>query len=69
MTESRNREQHTRLRQPTTYPREASANETGAKGSGKRVAAGRSIYQEEFQRNHGPDLDEALDVVESGNEW
>lgn len=43
--------------------------ETSAKGGAVRVTAGRSAYREEFQRNYGPDLDEALDSVESGHEF
>jgi len=64
MIESRRSEQRTKERQPMSYHRE-----TSAKGGAVRVTAGRSAYREEFQRNYGPDLDEALDSVESGHEF
>jgi len=42
-------------------------------GSGKAVAgavaAGRSAYRDEYECDHGPDLDEPLDGNESGIEF
>lgn len=43
--------------------------EPRATGGAVPVRTGRSAYREEFQRNYGPDLDEALDRVESGLEF
>jgi hypothetical protein len=33
------------------------------------AAAGRTAYRDEFERDFGPDLDEPLDVTESGHEF
>jgi len=33
------------------------------------LAAAGTVYREEFQRDVGPDLDEPLDVTESGREF
>jgi hypothetical protein len=40
-----------------------------AKGGAGPVAAGRTAYREEYERNYGPDLDEPLDRAESGHEF
>lgn len=64
MTVSRRSEQHTKEWQPMSYHREPRAT-----GGAVPVRTGRSAYREEFQRNYGPDLDEALDRVESGLEF
>jgi hypothetical protein len=37
------------------------------KGGAGAVAAGRTAYREEYQRDYGPDLDEPLDGTESGH--
>jgi hypothetical protein len=62
MTESRNSEHHTKMHQEKTYHGVAST-----KGGGGAVAAGRTAYREEYQRDYGPDLDEPLDRTESGH--
>ena len=62
MTEPRNSEFYTKVYQKLTYHRIAST-----KGGGGAVAAGRSAYREEYQRDYGPDLDEPLDRTESGH--
>ena len=36
---------------------------------GSRAAAGGTAYREEFQHDHGPDLDESLDGAESGTNF
>jgi hypothetical protein len=64
MTEPRNSEHHTKVYQEETHHGVASPKD----GAGI-VAAGRSAYREEFQRDYGPDLDESLDVTESGHEF
>ena len=64
MMEPRNSEHYTNVRQEETYHGLASP-----KGGAGIVAAGRSAYREEFQRDYGPDLDESLDVTESGREF
>jgi len=33
------------------------------------LAAAATVYREEFDRDFGPDLDEPLDVTESGHEF
>ncbi len=33
------------------------------------LAAAATVYREEFERDFGPDLDEPLDVTESGHEF
>jgi hypothetical protein len=62
MTESRNSEHHTKMHQEKTYHGVAST-----KGGAGAVAAGRTAYREEYQRDYGPDLDEPLDRTESGH--
>ena len=64
MTESRNGEHHT-----NAYPERTYHGVTSAKGGAERVPAGRTAYREEYQRDHGPDLDEPLDRAESGREF
>jgi hypothetical protein len=64
MTESRNGEHHTKVYRERTYH-----GVTSAKGGAERVAAGRTAYREEFQRDYGPDPDEPLDRAESGHEF
>jgi hypothetical protein len=69
MTELRNSEQdkntdhHKNLYHEKTYHGVASTK------GGARLAAGRTAYREEYQRDYGPDLDEPLDVTESGQEF
>jgi hypothetical protein len=36
---------------------------------GEHVPRGGTTYREEYQPDHGPDLDERLDVTESGDEF
>jgi hypothetical protein len=62
MMEPRNSEHHAKIHHEKTYHGVASP-----KGGAAIVAAGRSAYREEFQRDYGPDLDESLDVTESGH--
>jgi hypothetical protein len=40
-----------------------------AKRRAGALAAAGTVYREEFQRDVGPDLDEPLDVTESGREF
>jgi len=62
MTEPRNTEHHTKMHKEKTYHGVAST-----KGGAGAVAAGRTAYREEYQRDYGPDLDEPLDGTESGH--
>jgi len=64
MTEPRNSEDHTKVHQEKTYHGLAST-----KGGAWAVAADRTAYREEYQRDYGPDLDEPLDGTESGREF
>ena len=64
MTEPRNSEHHTKAYREKTY-----YGVTSAKAGAERVAAGRTAYREEYQRDYGPDLDEPLDRAESGREF
>jgi len=64
MTESRNSEHHTKEHQQRKYHGIAST-----KGGAVAAVAGRRAYREEFQRDHGPDLDESVDGNESGHEF
>jgi hypothetical protein len=63
MTESRYSEHHTKVPQEKAYHAVA-----GTKG-GTRAAAGRTAYRGEYERDYGPDRDEALDGTESGQEF
>jgi hypothetical protein len=63
MTEPRNSEHHIRVHREKTYHGVA-----GTK-SGAGIAAGRTAYREEYQRDYGPDRDEPLDGTESGQEF
>lgn len=63
MTNPRSSEQHTKTVQEPAY-RSFASTSGGASG-----VAGRTPYREEFQRDHGPDLDERLDGTESGREF
>jgi hypothetical protein len=64
MTEARNSEHRTKIhRQDRSYG-VAIANTGGAV-----ALAGRTAYREEFQRDHGPDLDESVDGIESAREF
>jgi hypothetical protein len=64
MTKHRNSEDHAMPHQGKTYDGVAST-----KGDAPLVAAGRTAYREEYQRDYGPDLDEPLDGTESGHEF
>jgi hypothetical protein len=64
MTELSNTEHHMTVHQERTY-----LGVTSAKGGAGPVAAGRTAYREEYQRDYGPDLDEPLDRAESGHEF
>lgn len=64
MTKSRMHEDHAKLHQEEAYHRLRST-----KGSAGTVAAGRTAYRDDYQRDYGPDLDESLDKVESGHEF
>ena len=63
MTDPRKSERHTKVQQQKKYYGVASMK------GGARAAAGRTAYREEYQRDYGPDLDESLDVTESGHEF
>jgi hypothetical protein len=63
MTKSRNSAHSTKTHQEKTYDDAPSAKvRRGA------VTAGRTTYREDYQRDHGPDLDESQDGAESGQE-
>jgi hypothetical protein len=64
MTEPRSREHHARVHQERTYH-----GVTSAKDGAGPMAAGRTAYREEYQRDYRPDLDEPLDRAESGHEF
>ena len=64
MTEPRSSEHRTKVHQENTHYGVASPS-----GGAWAVVAGRTAYREEFQRDYGPDLDESLDVTESGHEF
>ena len=64
MTEPRNSEHRTKLHQQDRSYGVAIAN-----GGAAVALAGRTAYREEFQRDHGPDLDESLDGLESAREF
>lgn len=64
MAKQRNSEHRTKIHQQDRSYGIAIAN------VGAAVAlAGRTAYQEEYQRDRGPDLDESLDGIESGHEF
>ena len=56
MTEPRNGEPHMKAQQERTYH-----GVTSAKAGAGPMAAGRTAYREEYERNYGPDLDEPRD--------
>ena len=60
MTEPRNSEHRTKIQQQDRSYGVAIAN-----GGAAVALAGRTAYREEFQRDHGPDLDESVDGIES----
>ena len=64
MTEPRNSKHHTKVHQQKKFYDVAST-----KGGAAVAVSGRTAYREEFQRDYGPDLDESLDVTESGHEF
>ena len=67
MTESRNSNSnsahYTKVLQRNNYYSVAHT-----KGGAVAGVAGRTAYRQEFERDYGPDLDESLDVTESGHE-
>jgi hypothetical protein len=63
MMEPRNSEHRTKAYQEDAYQGVASTKD------GARVAAGRTAYREEFQRDYGPDADEASDGTETRYEF
>jgi hypothetical protein len=64
MTEPRSSEHQMKVHQERTYH-----GVTSAKGGAGPVAAGRTAYREEYQRDYGPDLDEPLNRAELGPEF
>jgi len=60
MTEPRSSEKHAEIDQQSGYHGIART-----KGAATATNAGRTAYREEFQHDHGPDLDESLDGTES----
>jgi hypothetical protein len=64
MTEPRNSKHHTKVHQQKKFYDVAST-----KGGAAVAVSGSTAYREEFQRDYGPDLDESLDVTESGHEF
>ena len=64
MMAPRSSEHPTKIHQQEKYDAAA-----GMKGAEAAAMAGRTAYREEFQRDHGPDLDESLDKMESGREF
>ena len=65
MTEPRKSQHHQKARQRTGFGGRAGSE----RGAGAGVPAGRTPYRDEFELDHGPDLDEALDETESGHEF
>ena len=65
MTESKNSEHPTKVREEETY-RRAPSTKGGAVSA---VVAGRTAYREEYQHDYGPDRDEPLDETESWHEF
>ena len=64
MTEQRNSEHRAKIHgQDRTY------GVAIANGGAEVALAGRTAYQEEYQHDRGPDLDESLDGTESGHEF
>ena len=64
MTEPRNSEHHTKAYRQKKY---YAADST--KGGAAVAVAGRTAYREDYQHDHGPDLDESSDGIESGREF
>jgi hypothetical protein len=64
MTEHRNSEHRTKVHQQDRSYGVAIAN-----GGAAVALAGRTAYQEEYQHDRGPDLDESLDGIESAHEF
>ena len=64
MTEHRNSEHRT-----TIHPQDRSYGVGSAKDSAAIALTGRTAYQEEYQHDRGPDLDESLDGIESAHEF
>ena len=64
MTQPRNSEHYTKIHQQDRSYGVAIAN-----GGAAVALAGRTAYRDEFQRDHGPDLDESLDGIESAHEF
>lgn len=64
MTQQRNSEHRTKINQ-----RDRSYGVAIANGGAVVALAGRTAYQEEYQHDRGPDLDESLDGIESGHEF
>jgi hypothetical protein len=64
MTAQRNSEHLTKIRNQDRSYGVAIAN-----GGASVALAGRTAYQEEYQHDRGPDLDESLDGTESGHEF
>jgi hypothetical protein len=64
MTEPRNGGPDMKAHQERTY-----RSVMSAKAGAGPVAAGRTAYREEYERNYGPDLDEPPDRAESGHEF
>jgi hypothetical protein len=64
MTQTRHSEFQTKLRQE-----EAHHGVVIAKDGAGPMAAGRTAYRDEYQRDYGPDLDEPSDRTESGQEF
>jgi hypothetical protein len=63
-TQQRSSEHRTKI-----HEQDRSYGVASAKGSVAVALAGRTAYQEEYQRDRGPDLDESLDGIESGHEF
>ena len=64
MTQQRNSEHRTKINQ-----RDRSYGVAIANGGAVVALAGRTAYQEEYQHDRGPDLDESLDGIESAHEF
>jgi len=64
MTESRKTQLHRKVRQGKNHH-----GDVGTKHRAEIMTTGVTAYKEEFERDRGPDLDEALDGTESGQEF